>query len=60
MDIVAMKCRDPLLRREAIRLLASKPRREGVLDSVFTAKVHLWLVGIEEEGMQDGIMPEME
>ncbi|KFY44075.1 hypothetical protein V494_01650 [Pseudogymnoascus sp. VKM F-4513 (FW-928)] len=58
MDIVAMKCRDPLLRREAIRLLISKPRREGVLDSLLTAKVHLWLVGIEEEGMRDGIVPE--
>ena len=58
MDIVAMKCRDPLLRREAIRLLTSKPRREGVLDSLLTAKVHLWLVGIEEKGMRDGIVPE--
>lgn len=58
LDIVAMKCRNPLLRREAIRLLISKPRREGVLDSLLSAKVHMWLVGIEEDGMRDGIVPE--
>jgi hypothetical protein len=37
--IVALKCRAPSLKREAIELLASRPRREGIWDSVFAAKV---------------------
>lgn len=29
LDVVAKKCRDPLIRREAIKLLINKPRREA-------------------------------
>jgi hypothetical protein len=36
--IVATKCRDRKLRREAIRLLMSSPRREGLWDSIFCGR----------------------
>ena len=49
--MVAKKCRDPTIRREAIRLLLSRPRREIFWDSIIAAKVCLWVVKIEEEGM---------
>ena len=58
LDIVAKKCRDPLLRREAIRLLVSRPRREGIWDSLLAAKICTWIVQIEEEGLVDGFVPE--
>jgi hypothetical protein len=55
---VASKCRDPLIRREAIRLLSYKPRREGVWDSLVDAKFCAWFMNVEEEGMVDGFIPE--
>jgi hypothetical protein len=55
---VASKCRDPLIRREAIRLLSYKPRREGVWDSLVVAKFCAWFMNVEEEGMVDGFIPE--
>jgi len=55
---VASKCRDPLTRREAIRLLSCKPRREGTWDSLVAAKFCTWIVDVEEEGMVDGFIPE--
>lgn len=51
LDLVAKKCRDPVIRREAIQLLLAKPRRELFWDSFTAAKVCLWVVKIEEEGM---------
>lgn len=51
LDLVAKKCRDPAIRREAIQLLLGKPRREVFWDSITAAKVCLWVVKIEEEGM---------
>lgn len=36
---VAHGCRDPFIRREAVRLLKEKPRREGLWDSVYAGKV---------------------
>ena len=49
--VVATKCRDRKLRREAIRLLMSSPRREGMWDSILCSKVATWIMEIEEEGM---------
>lgn len=49
--LVAKKCRDPGVRREAIRLLSEWPRREGIWDSVVAAAVSAWVVQVEEEGM---------
>jgi len=58
LDIVAKKCRDPSIRREAIWLLEYKPRREGIWDSIIAAKICRWIVEIEEEGMVAGFIPE--
>jgi hypothetical protein len=55
---VAQKCRDPIVRREAIGLLAKRPRREGMWDSVLCAKICWWIVQIEEQGMAEGFVPE--
>jgi hypothetical protein len=54
LDLTAKKCRDPVVRRDAIRLLRSRPRREGFWDSVVAARVCEWVVGIEEEGLEEG------
>jgi len=54
--LVAAKCRDGRLRREAIRLLGAKPWREGVWWSLGAARVGAWLLGVEEAGM-GGVMP---
>jgi hypothetical protein len=51
--VVATKCRDRKLRREAIRLLMSSPRREGMWDSILCGKVAQWIMEVEEEGMRD-------
>lgn len=51
--VVATKCRDRKLRREAITLLISSPRREGMWDSLLCGKVGEWIMEVEEEGMQD-------
>lgn len=47
--VVATKCRSPLLRRQAIQLLRSSSRREGMWDSELTARIGMWIMNIEEE-----------
>ncbi|KAI9052162.1 hypothetical protein LZ554_003524 [Drepanopeziza brunnea f. sp. 'monogermtubi'] len=49
--VVATKCRDRKLRREAIRLLMSSPRREGMWDSILSGRVGQWIMTIEEATM---------
>jgi hypothetical protein len=49
--VVATKCRDRKIRRDAIRLLLSSPRREGMWDSILSGRVAEWLMVIEEDGM---------
>ncbi|CZR65187.1 uncharacterized protein PAC_15087 [Phialocephala subalpina] len=58
LDLVAKKCRNSAMRREAISLLADRPRREAFWDSVMAAKICAWIVKVEEEGMVDGFVPE--
>jgi hypothetical protein len=58
LEIVARKCRDPVIRREAIELMFSIHRREGFMDSTVMAKTCSWLVSIEEEGMLGNRIPE--
>jgi hypothetical protein len=48
--LVMVKCRDPKLRRAAMRLLEENPRREGVWDSVATTALGRWVISLEEEG----------
>ncbi|KAG6356814.1 hypothetical protein INS49_014688 [Diaporthe citri] len=54
--VVATKCRSPLLRRQAIQLLRSSSRREGMWDSELTARIGTWIMNIEEEEDQLPIM----
>ncbi|KAK0117374.1 hypothetical protein ONS96_013204 [Cadophora gregata f. sp. sojae] len=57
--LVATKCRSPTLRREAISLLLSTHRREWMYDSLLAGKIGEWMMGIEEEGMDEyGCIPE--
>jgi hypothetical protein len=51
LHMVATTCRDRFIRREAIRLLTFTARREGMWDSIFCAKIAMWSMEIEEEGM---------
>ena len=48
---VAHRCRDPVIRRKAISLLAATPRQEGVWNSILVARVTQRIVEIEEGGL---------
>ncbi|KAL2062021.1 hypothetical protein VTL71DRAFT_6287 [Oculimacula yallundae] len=54
---LGLQCREPKLRRRAINLLSSWPKREGVWDTLFAAKVGGWAMMIEEKHMEDNIIP---
>ncbi|KAL3420636.1 C6 zinc finger domain protein [Phlyctema vagabunda] len=47
--MVAMKCRNPALRREAINLLADNPRTEGMWNSTVCARIGEYIMELEEE-----------
>lgn len=47
---VVIKCRDPHVRRAALKLLDRYPRREGVWDSVAVSGLGRWVMTLEEEG----------
>ncbi|KAH6636943.1 hypothetical protein F5144DRAFT_201585 [Chaetomium tenue] len=47
--VVATKCREPHIRRQAIQLLRSSARREGMWDSELTARIGIWIAETEEE-----------
>ncbi|TAQ90826.1 hypothetical protein B7494_g856 [Chlorociboria aeruginascens] len=52
--ITAVKCRDRKIRRQAIALLWSKARREGLsFDTILVARICSWLLSIESEGIPD-------
>lgn len=56
---VALKCRNRKIRRAALDILEAKPRREGVIDSAFQAKLARLQMGIEEMGVgEDEVIPE--
>lgn len=48
---LARRCREPLVRRKAIRLLYTYPRQEGMWDGVLAARVAEQVVAIEESGL---------
>ncbi|KAL2263661.1 hypothetical protein VTK26DRAFT_5823 [Humicola hyalothermophila] len=50
--VVATKCREPTIRRQAIQLLRSSARREGMWDSELTARIGMWIAEVEEEGLE--------
>ncbi|KAI0598102.1 hypothetical protein F4775DRAFT_209358 [Biscogniauxia sp. FL1348] len=47
--VVATKCRDPIVRRQAIQLLRTSSRREGMWDSELAARIGYWIMTIEED-----------
>ncbi|MCJ1393620.1 hypothetical protein MMC18_006495 [Xylographa bjoerkii] len=49
--MIATKCRQPSIRREAVALLKQVKTRHGLWDALVMAKVAQRLVDIEEEGM---------
>ncbi|RDW59244.1 hypothetical protein BP5796_12168 [Coleophoma crateriformis] len=55
--VVGLKCREPSIRRQAINMLLSSPRREGIWDSIFAGRVLQWAMEIEEEFLEDGKVP---
>jgi hypothetical protein len=52
---VATRCRDSLIRRDAIAILREFPCKNGIWDSLQAAKVAEWIVNIEEEGSAGNI-----
>ncbi|KAJ9623400.1 hypothetical protein H2203_005659 [Taxawa tesnikishii (nom. ined.)] len=50
---LARKCRHPLIRRQAIKLLRAAPRQEGFWDGMMAARVAERVVELEEEGLTD-------
>ncbi|KAF4637488.1 hypothetical protein G7Y89_g592 [Cudoniella acicularis] len=57
--LIATKCRNGNLRRQAINLLLSSHRREWMFDSYLMGQVASFIVNIEEEGMDEiGYIPE--
>ncbi len=53
--MVATKCRNPLLRRQAIALLRLSSRREGMWDSELAARIGMWIAEVEEEEDEVGL-----
>jgi hypothetical protein len=51
LHFTATKCRDPIIRREAIELLFSSPRQEGMWDSLLCTRIGTWLISCEEDGL---------
>ena len=56
---VAIKCRHPLIRRKAISLLSSSPRREGLWDAAPVARVAERVMQIEEEPLENPLNGEL-
>ena len=52
LHVVATKCRDPVVRREAVQLLFGSPRQEGMWDGVLTARIGKWMTACEEDGLE--------
>jgi hypothetical protein len=51
LHVTASKCRDPVIRREAVELLFASPRQEGMWDGVLAARIGKWLTSCEEDGL---------
>lgn len=58
MYLVGMKCRIRSTRRQAIELLLSRPRREGIWDGILYGKIAEWVRKVEDDLAADyGIIP---
>ncbi|GKZ22688.1 hypothetical protein AbraCBS73388_008857 [Aspergillus brasiliensis] len=47
--LIALRCREPTIRRQAIRLLRQYPRREGICEGMAALKIAERAIEIEEE-----------
>lgn len=47
---VTSRCRDPIIRRQALRLIQLNPRREGICEGMAAAKMLQNMIEIEEQG----------
>ena len=55
--LTAHKCRDRTIRRRAIALLFKYPLREVVWDGTFCGKVGQWVMGLEEQYLDEDHVP---
>ncbi|GKU06843.1 c6 transcription [Fusarium langsethiae] len=58
--IIGAKCRDPMVRRDVLRILRRQPLREAVWDSAFAARAVERIFEIEEEKVGGGSIKTME
>jgi len=56
--VVALQCPVRKLRRHAISLLLSTPRRESLWDSRVIGRIAVWVSSIEEEGLEGEYVPD--
>ena len=57
LHMTATKCRDPVIRREAVEILFSSPRQEGMWDGVLSARIGRWIAKCEEAGLAPPPVP---
>ncbi|KAL7916823.1 hypothetical protein GGI35DRAFT_434059 [Trichoderma velutinum] len=50
--LIGIKCRHPVVRREALRILRRQPMREAIWDSISAARVVERVIEIEESGSE--------
>jgi hypothetical protein len=55
--ITGIRCREKTIRRKAIELLLKYPRREGVWDGLFSAKIMKFVMDLEEQYLEDEYVP---
>ncbi|XMA09258.1 hypothetical protein WAI453_002049 [Rhynchosporium graminicola] len=57
--LVAKWCREPIIRRRCVALMRRAKCKEGLWDALCMAAVNEWIMGIEEESMdENGYIPE--
>ncbi|KAH7311102.1 hypothetical protein BKA65DRAFT_558921 [Rhexocercosporidium sp. MPI-PUGE-AT-0058] len=54
---IGLQCRERTLRRKGINILLSWPKREGIWDTVFAAKVGQWAMMVEERHLEGDLVP---
>ena len=57
LHVTATKCRDPVVRREAVDIMFASPRQEGMWDGVLSARIGRWIISCEEEGLTPPTLP---
>lgn len=57
LHLTCSKCRDPIIRREAINILWNNPRQEGMWDGVLSARIGRWIAACEEDGLPPPPLP---